>query len=476
MEKNNIDSQNNSKNKISNEHLKEITDLRNSKNNLIIKNKTQNLNEVNTSSLLRNRQLINQKSDRSMNTQRFTHSNKNTFRSYNQNYYKYLIKEKINKTKSKQKDSSSKNSSNIYLKGITPINYYNYYKNINNSPTKFQIKNDFIENKIEKNNDIYNNSVNNILNNSSIIIPFYDKTIKNTKLSSLNNNNKDPNKKLTNNNSCINLTTKDHCINGNGNLENNSKNDNFNIKLSTKEKAFKLLTNSPILRLCERLIFSKSTKNLRAITSIPEILNKNILFLEDKKNELKNRVDECVVKINKIFTASKTAEITFNFILSNDEEEFKNLFLVLKSNKEKREKYFIYVKILYLIFDESYEGVDDNKLVPKLYNKLEEKGFKSIRDYLYYIYIKKRQKINMVYNIDDINNLMKKCENNIFEHSFLMSSRFILFMSFLVKEVINYANSIKDAVNLKLDCENFLDIINKKVILYQSKFPNFSLH
>jgi hypothetical protein len=55
--------------------------------------------------------------------------------------------------------------------------------------------------------------------------------------------------------------------------------DNKSIgNLTPKEKSFLLLSNSPILRLKERILFGRSSQNLRKVQSISVILNKNQIF------------------------------------------------------------------------------------------------------------------------------------------------------------------------------------------------------
>ena len=434
----------------------------------------------------------------SPNTQRYiNNSNKNFFKNISQNSYKDLnYKQKHAKESKMQKNNSS--THNTYLKKFISNNNYNnnnnslipslvarneMYENYNNEDLNLGYNN---SNKNGNNNISYNNSNNNC--NSVPINSMYDKVLKKELLRMNNDNNSNKNNTNNSNNNILrnsfknkqkpqckrgtvsevsfNFSNNDNIIvNGNG------KTENSNIKLSNKEKAFEILSKSPVLRLCERIIFSQSTKNLKNLIPISQILKKNNVLLEEKKAELKKKMNECCDKINESFTASRTAEITFNFILSNDEEELKSL-LKIKTAEEKK-LYYVYIKMLYLVFNESFEGIEENKLITELYNRLEEKGFKSIRDCLYFIYIKKRERIGIVYNIDNITNLMNSSPEDVFgNHGQLMSSRFILFTSFLFKEIINYANGIKDAVQLKLNCENLLEIISKKLLLYQNRYNN----
>lgn len=90
------------------------------------------------------------------------------------------------------------------------------------------------------------------------------------------------------------------------------------------------------MRLIERLIFGRSTQNIREIQSISDILNRNKTLLKNKIKELEEEINECNKKINSPFNASKTAEITFNFILTKDEEEFKRFIIFMETDEEEK--------------------------------------------------------------------------------------------------------------------------------------------
>ena len=238
--------------------------------------------------------------------------------------------------------------------------------------------------------------------------------------------------------------------------------------LTEKEKAFYLLSKSPVLRLIERLIFGRSTQNIREIQSISDILNKNKILLKNKIKELEEEINECNKKINSPFNASKTAEITFNFILTKDEEEFKRFIIFMETDEEEKE-YYIYIKLIYLLFDENYEGIELERLDENFYEIIKNKGFKNIKDYLYHIYIKKNENINFIHNIDKINELLKEAPNLIGDHYNNKICRFVLFTSFLISEIIEYGNDIKNAIELKIKTKGFIDIIENKLLLYENK-------
>lgn len=222
------------------------------------------------------------------------------------------------------------------------------------------------------------------------------------------------------------------------------------------------------MRLIERLIFGRSTQNIREIQSISDILNRNKTLLKNKIKELEEEINECNKKINSPFNASKTAEITFNFILTKDEEEFKRFIIFMETDEEEKE-YYIYLKLIYLLFDENYEGVEIEKLDEHFYEIINKKGFKNIKDYLYYIYIKKNENINIIHNIDKINELLKEAPNLIGDHFNNKICRFVLFTSFLISEIVEYGNGLKNAIELKIKTKGFIDIIENKLLLYENK-------
>ena len=252
--------------------------------------------------------------------------------------------------------------------------------------------------------------------------------------------------------------------NTNNTTYNNVNKEALMEKLSNLEKSYYILSKSPVLRLKERLFFARSTQNLRNIQSVPDILKKNETFLKEKIKELEGEISECDKRINTAFNPSKTAEINFNFILSKDEDEFKN-FVWFAENENEKNEYYGYLKLFYLLFNESYENIELKNLSEKLYVALSNRGYKTIKEYLYDIYFKKKDNNNIVYNIDKINNLLN--EEEIDEKINGKFCRFALFTSFLVKEIIKYGNDVKNMVELKIKTKEFIDVINNKLKLYK---------
>ena len=237
-----------------------------------------------------------------------------------------------------------------------------------------------------------------------------------------------------------------------------------NKNISSREGAYYLLSTSPILRLCERLIFSRASPNVIKVITTSTILKNHEVFLNAKANELKSEIELCEKRLKMPFVASKIADITLNFITSLDEQEFKD-FDIYETNEEDIKLYYNYVRLLYLLFNMNYDDdYDGKKLKNNLFETLKDKGFKYIRDYLYHIYIAKKEENNIVEKIDIINNeIIKKMPKILDYHETLKICRFLGFTNYLIKEIINYANNIKDVFILKIKAQNFLDIVLDKI-------------
>ena len=391
-----------------------------------------------------------------------------------------------------KKPKSELNFNNLNIKKTKSIKTRSNSKKKKTSKEKLnslvedsKIKEENRESIITKNNKIYNIGVSNRNNNNLNLLNNMRNTFQKLNLNSDTNNNNgnkksrsksNHNKSLSHNPTKINLKNKNkpNITNNNINI-NNTLNYNYINKennLSNLEKSYLILSKSPILRLSERLIFSRSTNNLRNVQSISDILKKNEKFLKDKIKELEGRIAECDKRINTSFNPSKTAEINFNFILSKDEEEFKN-FIYLAENEKEKTEFYCYTKIIYLLFNENYENIEAKNLTQKLYLIVNKNGFKTVREYMYSIYFKKKddkEKNNIIiYNIDKINSLIE--EVGLDQKFNVKFCRFALFTSFLIKEIIKYGNEIKNMVELKVKTKEFIDVINNKLELF--KVSNF---
>ena len=163
----------------------------------------------------------------------------------------------------------------------------------------------------------------------------------------------------------------------------------------------------------------------------------------------------------------KIAEINFNFILSKDEEELKH-FILFSDNEADKKEYYIYIKLIYILFDVDYEKIELNKLNENIYAFLNRKGFKNIKDYLYHLYFKNKNNINIISKINKINNVFG---DNIYlstQNQFKFC-RFALFTSFLINEIISYGNNIKNIIDLKIKTKEFIDVFKQKLNLYYNK-------
>ena len=244
-----------------------------------------------------------------------------------------------------------------------------------------------------------------------------------------------------------------------------------NKKITLKEESFYILATSPVLRLNEQLIFSRATKNIRNVLPINNILKNHNIFLNAKANELMKEIALCEKRIKMPFTASKIADITLNFITSLDEQEFRD-FDILETNKEAIKIYYIYIKLLYVLLNISYDrDLEGKKLKNYLFEKIKKKGFKHLRDYLYYIYIAKKEDMNIMAKIDIINNeIVKKFPDILSFQENLKICRFTAFTIYLIKEIINYANNIKDTFELKFKAQNLLNIVMGKIDKIQNRY------
>ena len=339
------------------------------------------------------------------------------------------------------------------------------------SPEESKIKDDNKDSFVNKNKIYVGNSINsnsNSSNRKSFRCLNVNSAKNNNAFTKNKNNSKNTNhtKSLTHYGTKTDLEKNKHNKNIN-NVNKDKDKDELMQKLSQKEKSYYILSKSPVLRLKERLYFGRSTNNLRNIQKVSDILNNNEIFLKDNIKVLDNKIAECDKRINGEFNPSKTAEINFNFILSKDEEEFKKFVWLAENEKEKNE-YYNYVKIMYLLFNEKYENIEMKNLTEKLYNLINKKGFKTIKEYLYHIYFQKKTKNNIIFNIDKINEILE--ESDIDKNFNIKFCRFALFTSFLVREIVKYGNETKNMLELKIKTKEFIDVINNKLKLYNAAY------
>jgi len=372
-----------------------------------------------------------------------------------------------------------KNSKNIIKAKLNDVKVEKMTRNLSNPGNKnnLEIKNNIVVSPINKKNNAkkfyfqaeekYNN-----INKTSILTKKND-------INKINDNNNDNNiiidtKKL----SIIDIPApNDSNLNNNKNgILNTFKN---NLNLTIKEKALYILINSPMIPLNSKFILSKSTNNLKKIVLKKDILLNYDLYL---KNKIKYYEDKQLFynkKIKSIFNATKIAEITLNFITSESEKQFNKNYIILLNNKEDYNfiYYKNYIKIIYYIINETFKEenkkeISDNRLLGHLYDIINKKGYKNIKDYLYFLFISnnnnKKENIFMN-NIDKINKIIKDEVPKIlsFDESLKMC-RFIIYSLYLIKEIINFANMIKNTIKLKIE---EIELI-KKMKEIQNKFHN----
>ena len=356
---------------------------------------------------------------------------------YDKDKYTYIVAKKSNRDKLKKINNTTKSQSCSKIDG----NIYKNNNKINNDSKRKYEKEDknLLEPNIINSEIIFNENTNNSI----------------TPLKSSHSQD-------------ININQKNQNIQNNNFEKLLKKNKN----LSIKQKSYYLLSTSPILRLKEQIIFSNADPIIKNNLSIPTILKNHEIFLENKINELNEEIKLCSDKINKPFIASKIADVTLNFITSLDEQEFKD-FDIFTKNKEEIKLYYNLIKILYYLLDEQFDKNDDNKKIKnELFHRINEKEFKSLKDYLYFYYITNKKKINDIKYIEEINEITKNEPNIIDKTYFFRMNRFMAFSIYLVREIINYANNIKDTIELKIKTKQFLVIVIEKLNKIKNKNNN----
>ena len=234
-------------------------------------------------------------------------------------------------------------------------------------------------------------------------------------------------------------------------------------KISAKEQALCILANSPVLRLCEQLIFCHSSKNIKNSLNVDTILKNHNIYLNAKAIELQNEIKLCEKRMKTSFVASKIADITLNFITSNDEQEFKD-FDIFETNQYVIKEYYSYIKLLLILLNDNFDSkLNGQQLKAKLFAKLKANNFMYVRDYLYYIYIEKKEEFKVVEKVDIINELLKNSPKILNFNETLKICKFIAFSNYLIKEIISFANNMKDTIELKYRAENLLDIVMEKI-------------
>ena len=253
-----------------------------------------------------------------------------------------------------------------------------------------------------------------------------------------------------------------------------------NTNLSLKEKAFYILLKSPVLPLTSQFIFSRSTKNLKNVVYKKDILLNYELYLNTKiKNyEEKQILYNEMIKSN--FSPTKIAEITLNFITSENEKQFQDNYVLLLNNKNDYNflYYKNYIKIIYYIINESFEDenkgeINENLLLVNLNDILKKKGYYKIKDYLFFLFISNTNNNENIFlkNIDKINKLINdEVPRLLYFDESLKTCRFIIYSLYLVKEIIYFANKIKNTIKLKMEENELIEKMKEKLEKFHNKY------
>ena len=344
-------------------------------------------------------------------------------------------------------------------------------KNKQISYSQKNTKENINSNKENNNNKtkIKNNNINviNDTNASKTHKDFFPSINNKDKISKLRTNLNKSNSKEICKNSKINDTNnidkdKKLILFNNDNLNNNEIQMN---SLSNKEKALYILSKSNILSLTQKIIFSRATDNLRKLLSIKDILKSNETFIKNKIKELEIKL----INYNKIiehpFSPTKTAIISLNLIMKDDEDDFKNFVSNIIDENEKN-YYYIYIRLLYsLLCGEFKENDFENLDINALYDKLNKKGFNSFKDYLYQIFILQKHKKEFFNEkiIDKFNELFEEIPNLIKYEGEIKNSKFISFSYFILYEANYYWKNYKDYTLLIYKIQKSIEFLKKKI-------------
>ena len=420
-------------------------------------------------------------------------TNNNDLSSSFTNYENYRHHLNDNNFREFSGNSSNKNKENENIR---------ISRNVSNSNNNYQLESKVKTNESKKNESSQNIENNQKINKQPINLKKYDLFDDNVdlKMNSMRNNNDN------------NITIK--AISSIININKNDKN-NYEIKtekleiidnplpksykdkilevfknnknLSIKEKACYILANSPILPLNSQIVFSRSSENIKKLTSTKNIVQNHESYLNQKIKDYEDKIHLYNKQITSVFTVSKIAEITLNFITKENEDEFNDIYNNLLHNNNKNEYFYIYyksyIKIIYYIINENFEEVNsdgviseisESKLLINLYKIINKKGYNNIKDYLYFLFISNKNNEKVDYFMQNIDKINKIINNNApklldFYESFKMC-KFIQFSYFLIKEIIEYGNNIKNLIKLEIETKDFVEQLKINLVKFKSKF------
>ena len=267
------------------------------------------------------------------------------------------------------------------------------------------------------------------------------------------------------------------------------KNNDYLIKkykLSNKEKAFLILSKSPVLILRYQLLFARSTPSLRKALSTNDILDNYDNLFKLKIEELKNKISLCNKKLEEPFVASKTAEMSLNFISTLDEAEFMYLSKLFKSkdnqyNESDIKYYYNFITLIYWLFnrkpEKNMKNIEGDKMKLLMYNEAHKRGFSGIKDCLYKLFISNAKTVNQSIilvgdNYNRIINIIKKTPDMLKYHKPLGLCKFTCFSIYLIKEILDYVEKMVNYKSLKTKSQNLLNIVYYKYEIYQTNYKN----
>ena len=366
--------------------------------------------------------------------------------------FKHLaeIKEKNARKRNKMNLLNNKNLSSLGIRQNNNDIFTQNDINIHDNNIILHIKKNMIDNKINYNDfkesrnkstnilDNYENN-NNIQDNSKqnekslIKIHAYSKKEKNNDINKIMNNNLDLKEKFK--------------------------------KLTTKEKACAILSQSKILQLSERVIFSRATEKVKKLIPIKDLMMQNELFLKEKINQIKLNLIMYNKKIEAPFIPSKTADISLNIIKKEDEDAFKEVIDNSQNLNENEKKYYhTYICLLYILLGEEMEGINfENINIKILIEKLNKKGYEYMKDYLYLNFIKQHSRVN---NEEKRMKIFEEFYSILLEQAeqseIIKRYKFVIFSYFLIKEIYEYRNNLRKLIDIKNKTKAYFDVLKNK--------------
>lgn len=380
-----------------------------------------------------------------------------------------------------QKNINDENNTYLnYTRNLTNNNmlnkngYNSIKENMNKSTDELPYLNNNNINKTNLNNTLKDNYINININNDSINQK-YNSTIGNNLLKNSISQNEIVNQKKTTFSRDKDKIIQNKLEENNPPKTNNNNNDTKSTidesklkSLSSREKAYYALSQSMVLDLKDRILFSRMTEKLRSLTSVKEIQKANDVYIKNKVKEFEQKILDYNNAINTPFTPSKIAMISINLIMENDEDDFIN-FIKNNGQIEEKEKNFydIYVGLLFILLRENYdENNKEENNITSLYDKLDKKGYENFKDYLYEIFISQKNG-RQIYNesrINKFNELFVKLPDLVKYQGEIKNCKFISFSYFLIHELYIYWDKIKELHDIKNKAQNYIKYLKSKIV------------